>query len=238
MRLELVQAEVRLDGRAILTELDLAIEGRGVTAVMGPSGVGKTTLLRLIAGLIPVAGGRRTLDGKVATVFQDARLLPWQSGLDNAAFGLRAGGTGAAEARQQASALLRRLELGRDDWMKRPHALSGGMRQRVAIARALAIAPDLLLLDEPFTALDVGLRRRLRELLSDIVDERELATLLVTHDPVEAVTLAQRIIVLGGRPARIVADLPARPLPFGSADAYAAVADLMRRPEIAAALAF
>jgi NitT/TauT family transport system ATP-binding protein len=161
--------------------------------------------------------------------------LPWQSGLDNAAFGLRAAGTAPAVARQQASVLLRSLELGREDWIKRPHALSGGMRQRIAIGRALAIAPDLLLLDEPFTALDVGLRRRLRQLLCDIVNERKIATVLVTHDPVEAVTLAERIIVLGGRPARIVADVAVPSLPPGPGAAYAAAAELMRRPGIAAA---
>jgi NitT/TauT family transport system ATP-binding protein len=235
MRLALEQAEVRLGGRAIFSGLDLMIGGRGLTAIMGQSGVGKTTLLRLIAGLIAPSAGRRMLDGHVATVFQDARLLPWQSALDNAAFGLRAGGTSAVAARQQASVLLEKLGLDRDDWRKRPAALSGGMRQRVAVARALAVAPDLLLLDEPFSGLDIGLRGRLRDFLDAIGAERALATVLVTHDPLEAVTLADRIIVLAGRPARIVADVATPSRPDGPAAAYAAAADLMHRPEVAAA---
>ncbi len=114
--------------------------------------------------------------------------------------------------------------------MKRPRALSGGMRQRVAIARALAVAPDLLLMDEPFTSLDIGLRTDLQNLVRTIVDERKLAAILVTHDPIEAVMLADRIIVLGGRPAKKLADVPLSPRPANAAEAYAAAADLIAAP--------
>lgn len=226
---------MRLGGKTILQGLDLAVTGSGLIAIMGPTGIGKTTLLRVIAGLICPNAGRRRCQARIATIFQDARLLPWQSALDNAAFGLRAGGMSAALARQHASALLERLGLSPEDQVKRPHALSGGMRQRAAIARALAVEPDLLLMDEPFSGLDINLRADLQNLVRGIVDQRKLAAILVTHDPVEAVTLSDRVIVLGGRPAKKLADLPVSPRPRDSADAYAIAADLMRRPEVAAA---
>jgi NitT/TauT family transport system ATP-binding protein len=235
MKLELEAIDVRLGGETILEGLDLAVAGPGLTAIMGPSGVGKTTLLRVIAGLVRPDGGQRHVEAKVAVIFQDARLLPWQSALDNAGFGLRASGMSRDLARSHAAALLERLGFSADDQMKRPRALSGGMRQRVAIARALAISPDLLLMDEPFTSLDIGLRADLQNLVRGIVDERKLAAILVTHDPIEAVTLADRIIVLGGRPAKKLADLPISARPSNAAEAYAAAADLMRRPEIAGA---
>ncbi len=226
---------MRLGGKTILRGLDFAITGSGLTAIMGPSGVGKTTLLRIIAGLIRPDAGKRRCQARIATIFQDTRLLPWQSALDNAAFGLRAGGMRAALARRHARGLLERLEFSPDDQIKRPHALSGGMRQRAAIARAIAVEPDLLLMDEPFTGLDMNLRADLQNLVRGIVDERKLAAILVTHDPVEAVTLSDRVIVLGGRPAKKLADLPVSPRPRDSADAYATAADLVRRSEMAAA---
>jgi NitT/TauT family transport system ATP-binding protein len=235
MRLRLEAIEVQFGGKPILADCTLEIAVPGLTAIMGPSGVGKTTLLRVIAGLIRPDAGRRLCDAKVATIFQETRLLPWQTALDNAGFGLRAAGLTRAQARQSAQALLERLGLSPHDQIKHPRALSGGMRQRVAIARALAIAPDLLLMDEPFTGLDFVLRHDLQTLVHDIVDEQRLAAILVTHDPIEAVTLADRIIVLGGRPARMLADVALSPRPADMAAAYTAAADLMRRSDIAAA---
>jgi NitT/TauT family transport system ATP-binding protein len=235
MRVALDGIEVRLGGTAILAGLDLAFEGSGLTAIIGPSGIGKTTLLRVIAGLLRLSAGQRQCQATIATIFQDARLLPWQSACDNAGFGLRANGMTKTAARLPASALLSRLGFSAADQLKRPAALSGGMRQRVAIARALAIAPDLLLMDEPFTGLDMALRADLQTLIRTIVDERRIAAILVTHDLIEALMLADRIVVLGGRPARKVADLPLSPRAATTAKAYAEAAELLRRPEIAAA---
>lgn len=237
MRLTLSDIAIDLAGVRILDRIDLQIEAPGLTVIMGPSGIGKTTLLRIIAGLLPPGKGRRECAARVATIFQDSRLLPWQSALDNAGFGLRASGVGMAAARTEAAAILARLGLSSPDQAKRPAALSGGMRRRVAIARALAVAPDLLLMDEPFTVLDLALRAELHSLIRGIVDERRLAAILVTHDPIEAVTLGNRIVVLGGRPGRIVADLPQARQPADAAEAYAGAAALMRHPAIAAAFA-
>lgn len=202
---------------------------------MGPSGVGKSVLLRVMAGLLSPTSGHHQCSGNISIVFQDSRLLPWQNALDNAAFGLRARGMGRKEARQLASRHLAQLGLSDTDMLKYPRALSGGMRQRVSIARALATEPSLLLLDEPFTGLDAALRAGLYQTLQDITAEKNLTSVLVTHDPVEAVTLAARIVVLGGRPARIVADISCPARPNDTAEAYRAAAMLMQRPEIASA---
>jgi NitT/TauT family transport system ATP-binding protein len=235
MRLELKGIEVRFGDERVLHAFDLTIAGAGLAVVMGPSGVGKSTLLRVIAGLIRPNAGARRLDAKAAIVFQDPRLLPWQSALDNAAFALRAAGAPLDAAREQAHKMLERLGLRATDHLKRPSALSGGMRQRVAVARALAIEPDLLLMDEPFAALDATSRRSLEGIVRGIVEERGISALPVTHDPVQAVALADRILVLGGRPAAIVADLPRLARPKDAAEAYRAAADLTARREVARA---
>jgi len=231
MKLVLDRIKVRLGGAAILDDFSLAIEARGITAIMGPSGIGKTTLLRLIAGFVKPETGTRQVEAKVATIFQDARLLPWQSALDNAGFGLRAQGYSRQAARAQTAALLGKLGLSPEDQSKLPRALSGGMQRRIAIARALAVQPDLLLMDEPFTGLDMTLRDELYALVRRIVDEQHLAAILVTHDPVEAATLAERVIVLGGRPARQLADIAVPRRPHGPADAYEIATWLMRQME-------
>jgi|GEM_PF-749521 len=235
--LELANIGVSLDGKPILRGIDIEVTPGQFVVVMGPSGVGKTTLLRLIGGLIAPDAGARRLDARAAIVFQDPRLLPWQSALDNAGLGLRAEGLSRRAARDRAASILTRLNLSAADQTKRPAALSGGMRQRVALARALVLEPRLLLLDEPFSALDTALRQNLQDLLRGIIEAEGLSAVLVTHDPLEAVRLADRIIVLSGVPATIAADiLHARPA-RAATEAYRAAADLMALPAVAAAFA-
>lgn len=204
------RVEVRRGGFRL--EADLAAEPGAPVAVLGPNGAGKSTLVRALAGLAPLDGGRVTLDGRVledpaagirvlprdrdlGVAFQDGRLFPWMSARDNVAYGLRARGVGRAEARRRADEALERLGLaGLGD--RRPAGLSGGEAQRVALARALAPRPALLLLDEPLSAQDVRARGRTRRLLAAALAAHPGVALVVTHDPVEALALADRVVVL------------------------------------------
>ena len=203
-----------------LGRLDLEVElevGTGeLVVLLGPNGAGKTTLLRAIAGLVPLDRGRVTLDGAVledtATgawvpterrpvgfVFQDYLLFPHLSALENVAFGLRARGLARAEARRRAAAWLDRVGLAAHA-AARPRALSGGQAQRVALARAMVGEPRLLLLDEPLAALDAATRTEVRRDLGRHLASFGGTRLLVTHDPLEALALADRLVVLeGGR---------------------------------------
>lgn len=228
---------VSFDGRPTVADVDLAVGARELVVMVGPSGAGKTTLLRLAAGLAAPTAGRVTNRARrTAMVFQEPHLLPWESALDNAGVALAAIGIGRREARPEAERWLLRLGLRREDLDKRPAALSGGMRTRVALARAFVGAADLVLLDEPFASLDLGLRRDLQTLLRDLVVETGIAALFVTHDPTEAVRLADRLVVLSGRPGRVAADLPFAPT-ADPALVWSAAADLARRPEFAPVIA-
>lgn len=181
----------------ILHDIDLTLTPGQVIACIGPSGGGKSTLLRLCAGLLPVNhGGYHNSFADMALVFQDDRLLPWQTTLDNIAFGLKARGINKSQRHQHAYKLALAVGLAVEDLNKYPSDLSGGMRQRVAFARAFALQAPLLLLDEPFSALDIGLKRQLQRQLIAEIDQRHLAVLLITHDLMEAVQLAHRIMVL------------------------------------------
>lgn len=221
----------------VLDRLDLSVRPGELVVIIGRSGCGKTTLLRLAAGAErPSAGVVRNGFTHSTMVFQEPRLLPWADALDNAAFGLKARGEARAARRAAAADILDRFGFDEADFAKRPSALSGGMQQRVAIARALAVAPDLVLMDEPFSALDVGLRQDLQALVRREVERAGTAVLFVTHDLAEAVRLADRIVVLSPRPARVVADISQVPV-SDPGDIYAAAAALMRRPEVAQALA-
>jgi molybdate transport system ATP-binding protein len=175
-------------------------------AVVGPNGAGKTTLLRVLAGLQPADEARIVVDGRdiaglpaerrpVGVVFQDGVLFPHLSALDNVAFGLRAGGIGRRAARAEAGDWLARVGLA-DRADDRPGALSGGQAQRVGLARALATRPRLLLLDEPLSALDATTRVEVRRFLGAELGSFDGARVLVTHDPLEAMTLADRLVVL------------------------------------------
>ncbi|MGD0633542.1 MAG: ABC transporter ATP-binding protein [Beijerinckiaceae bacterium] len=196
----------------VIEDLNLAVEPGEIVAVLGPSGIGKSTLLRVLAGLRrPDAGnvwvGGERLDGvhpRAALAFQDPGLLPWLTLEKNVAFGLdfkRQPVLAADERRQRVDAAI--AETGLDHARKLyPHELSGGMAQRAALARCLARKPEVLLLDEPFGALDEVTRASMQQLLLRVNADLEVAIVLITHDIDEALQVADRVVLLGGAPAR------------------------------------
>jgi NitT/TauT family transport system ATP-binding protein len=192
-----------------LAGIDLAVEAGSFVALLGPSGCGKSTLLRLAAGLDQPERGRvrREGRGEVAMVFQDAHLLPWRDVLGNVALPLELGGRGGGEHRARAEAALARVGL-TDALRRHPAELSGGMRMRASLARALVTDPRLLLLDEPFAALDELTRLALDDELRRLWADTGLTVLFVTHSIAEAAYLAERVVVLSQRPARVVLDHP------------------------------
>ena len=207
------QVGLTLGGARIYDELSFDVRASELVCLVGPSGCGKSTALRLIGDLLPVEQGTVAVEGRtpgegwerLAYVFQSPRLLPWKDALDNAAFGLemRHPRMGREERRMRAAKQLKRMGLGAD-MHKMPSMLSGGERQRVAIARALALDPDIVLMDEPFSALDPNTRVRLRHQLVELWQETGKTILFVTHDVDEALFLADRIVVLSPKPARVV----------------------------------
>jgi sulfonate transport system ATP-binding protein len=196
--------------KGVLNGVDLDIRKGEFVALLGRSGCGKSTLLRALAGLDHEAtgSGEIAVPPKISVVFQDARLLPWKHVLDNVTLGLT--GVGAQDRGRRA---LAEVELGGRErsW---PYELSGGEQQRVALARSLVREPDLLLADEPFGALDALTRLRMHALLKRLSDVHKPAVLLVTHDVDEAITLADRVVVLeqGRMVADVAIDLPRDPL--------------------------
>jgi len=244
-----LEATVQLTLGALALDMEVGIEEGEVVALLGPNGAGKTTLLRAIAGLVPLESGHVRLDGRVledtasgeyipterrpiGVVFQDYLLFPHLSVLDNVAFGLRSRGTRPREAYDRAAQWLDRVGL-RSYAKAKPGALSGGQRQRVALARALAPDPRLLLLDEPLAALDATTRAEVRRDLKHHLASFPGLRLVVTHDPLEAAALADRLVVMEhgrlvqtGTPAEVtehprsqyVADLVGVNLMRGQAD--------------------
>jgi NitT/TauT family transport system ATP-binding protein len=193
---------------------DLIIGNNDFVTILGPSGCGKSTLLRIVAGLDRPTSGRVTLDGREVTgpgadrgmVFQSYTLFPWLTVRENIAFGLRERGVSEAERNKVADAFIRQFGLAgfENHW---PKQLSGGMQQRTAIARALANDPKILLLDEPFGALDNQTRALMQEMLLGIWERDQKTVLFVTHDIEEAIFLGSRVIVMSARPGRIKAEI-------------------------------
>jgi NitT/TauT family transport system ATP-binding protein len=212
------------DAVEAVSSVSFSVSQGEFVAILGPSGCGKSTLLMMVGGLEPVSAGAITIAGSpmngprtsIGIMFQDSTLLPWKSALDNVLFPIRVLKRPLDSYRDTARDLLARVGL--DEFAhKKPHELSGGMRQRVAICRALVYDPNLLLMDEPFSALDAITRDEMNELLLDLWQQYTKTALFVTHSIREAVFLADRVLVMTRRPATIVEDLTipfARPRPL------------------------
>jgi NitT/TauT family transport system ATP-binding protein len=216
----------------VLDDVDLDVPGGGIVALIGPNGCGKSTLLRVAAGLLTPNGGTITLDGapidgpdpRIGLVFQEPRLLPWRSAAANITYPLELAGWPADRRQARLEQLTDLVDLDPSVVANRPSELSGGTRQRVALARALALEPEVLLLDEPFSALDALSRERFDLELLRLWDRAGTTIVLVTHSIAEAILVADRIVVLSPRPGRVVADIDVHlPRPRSIADLDAAV---------------
>ena len=193
-----------------LQDIDLDFSAGQLTSLLGPSGCGKTTLLKIIAGLLTPASGTVMVNGKKvegpgperAFVFQDFALLPWATVLRNVAFGLELRGVPTSEREAVAEKYIGEVGL-RGFERKYPHELSGGMRQRVGLARALSVNADVLLMDEPFSAVDEQTRRKFQEDLLALVAQEQKTFIFVTHSIEEAVYVSDRIVLLESRPSRV-----------------------------------
>ena len=193
----------------VLQDINLTVNEEEFVALVGPSGCGKSTLLNITAGLLAPTSGSASFTHlpqghvpRTGIVFQETGLFPWRSVYDNIAFGLEAMGVSRQEQKDRISHYINLVGLtGFEKAL--PHHLSGGMRQRVGIARALVINPDLLLMDEPFSALDAQTRTIMQEELVTLWDKTRLSTLYVTHNIQEAVMLADRVVLLSRRPGKI-----------------------------------
>ncbi len=209
-------------GMPTLRDVSISIPTGQFVSLLGPSGCGKSTLLRLMAGLLTPTAGTITVAGttpemarktstRMAFVFQDPTLLPWRTVSQNLRLPLELQGVPVAEHAALMTSSLRLIGLSDDDARKRPRMLSGGMRMRVSLARALVTDPRLLLLDEPFAALDDVLRQQLNEELVRIWGEKKWTAVFVTHNVAEAVFLSERVLVMSSRPGTLIADVP---IPF------------------------
>ncbi|GAA3097007.1 ABC transporter ATP-binding protein [Streptosporangium carneum] len=196
------------NGLLALDNISLAVEPGEFVSLLGASGCGKSTLLSLVAGLDrPTAGTLDTGGRKIAMMFQEPALFPWLTVAANVEMALRVQGVGKKERRERATEFLEIVHLGGFGG-KRPHELSGGMRQRVSLARALAQEADVLLMDEPFGALDAMTRDLLHDELERIWQKRGLSVLFVTHNVREAVRLGDRVVLLSSRPGKVAEDFP------------------------------
>jgi NitT/TauT family transport system ATP-binding protein len=200
-----------------LRDVDIDVHHGEFVCLLGPSGCGKSTLLYALAGLMTPSGGHISIDGEDVDgpgpdrvlMFQDAALFPWMTVLQNLTFPLRARGLSRAEADGRAREFVQLVQLtGFEDAL--PHQLSGGMRMRVSLARALALDPSVLLMDEPFGALDAQTRSQMHDLLSSIWLRDRKTVVFVTHNVREALVLGDRVVVMAGRPGRVLQDLEVR----------------------------
>lgn len=189
----------------ILNDINFSLEKGQVLSIVGPSGGGKTTLLHLCADLLDVQEGSIENSFESSSfAFQDARLLPWKNVIDNIAFGLIARGVKKDLAKEKSKEIALKFGLEEEDFKKYPKDLSGGMRQRVSFSRALVVEPSLLFLDEPFSALDIGLKKELQSHLVEEVKNNNLTILFITHDIMEAIRLSDKILLLEADPGHII----------------------------------
>lgn len=206
--LELANVSLSFGALEVLRDISLSVAHGEFVAIVGPSGCGKSTLLNVLSGEQPPTSGSVERHGQLRMIYQQDGLFPWQTVAENIGLGLRHIGS-QEERRRQVLELLNLIRLeGFENHY--PHQLSGGMRQRVELARALAGGSDVLLMDEPFSALDYLTRLRMRQELSRLLEERPRTVVLVTHDIEEAAQLADRAIVLSERPARVRRELTIR----------------------------
>jgi NitT/TauT family transport system ATP-binding protein len=184
------------NGLKVVSNLSFNIKRNEIVNILGPSGIGKTTILRLIADILKPDSGRvEIMSTKIGCIFQEPRLLPWRTVIENISLGLRAKGIGKREAKDRAKMWIKKLDLsGFEDYF--PAQLSGGMMQRVSIGRALAIEPEILLMDEPFSNLDMKLKESLLTMMENILRESQITVVHVTHDILEAVRFADRVFIL------------------------------------------
>lgn len=184
-------------GRTVLDHIDFQVDSAEVVALVGPSGCGKSTLVHIAAGIVePLRGRVERGYRRHGMIFQEPRLLPWATARHNISYPLRIAGVPRSERKERAMQAALTVAFDPDDLDKYPSELSGGMRQRIAIARALVIEPDFLFCDEPFTALDVALKRRMQDIVIETSRQARFAAVFVTHDLMEAARVAHRIVVL------------------------------------------